>query len=78
MYGPFHGAGNRPNSAECLSSRLGRGEIFVAAERRHSFGTRMIVPGYNGSQPVKMLERGGTIQGNRPNVFLTERPGNGV
>jgi 3D (Asp-Asp-Asp) domain-containing protein len=36
----------------------------------HSFGTEMIVPGYNNSQPVKVLDRGRAIRGNRLDVFF--------
>jgi len=30
----------------------------------------MIVPGYNNSNPVKVLDRGGAIRGNRLDVFF--------
>lgn len=46
------------------------GDTFVAADKRYSFGTEMIVPGYNDSQPVKVLDRGGAIKGNRLDVFF--------
>jgi len=36
----------------------------------HSFGTEMIVPGYNNSQPVKVLDRGRVIRGNRLDIFF--------
>ena len=46
------------------------GDTFVAADRMHSFGTEMIIPGYNDSQPVEVLDRGGAIRGNRLDVFF--------
>jgi len=46
------------------------GDVFVAADRRFPFGTEMIIPGYNNDQPVKVLDRGGAIHGNRLDVFF--------
>lgn len=46
------------------------GETFVAADREFPFGTEMVIPGYNDSQPVKVLDRGGAIHGNRLDVFF--------
>ena len=46
------------------------GDTFVAADRRYSFGTEMLVPGYSNGQPVKVLDRGGAIKGNRLDVFF--------
>jgi 3D (Asp-Asp-Asp) domain-containing protein len=45
-------------------------DTFVAADKMHSFGTEMIIPGYNNSQPVKVLDRGGAIRGNQLDVFF--------
>jgi 3D (Asp-Asp-Asp) domain-containing protein len=50
--------------------RVQGGEEFVAADKKHSFGTRVIVPGYNNSEPVQVLDRGGAIRGNRLDVFF--------
>jgi 3D (Asp-Asp-Asp) domain-containing protein len=36
----------------------------------YPFGTEMIVPGYNNAEPVKVLDRGGAISGNRLDVFF--------
>jgi 3D (Asp-Asp-Asp) domain-containing protein len=47
-----------------------RGDTFVAAGRKYPFGTEMIVPGYNNSKPVKVLDRGSTIRDNRLDVFF--------
>jgi 3D (Asp-Asp-Asp) domain-containing protein len=46
------------------------GDTFVAADGRYAFGTQMLVPGYSSSQPVKVLDRGGAIRGNRLDVFF--------
>ncbi|MBW7990684.1 MAG: hypothetical protein FVQ84_11805 [Planctomycetes bacterium] len=46
------------------------GDTFVAADRRYSFDTEMLIPGYSNSQPVKVLDRGGAIKGNRLDVFF--------
>ena len=50
--------------------RIRIGDTFVAADKKYSFGTEMIVPGYNNSQPVKVLDRGGAIRGNKLDVFF--------
>lgn len=46
------------------------GDMFVAAGKRYSFGTEMVVPGYNDGEIVKVLDRGGAIEGNRLDVFF--------
>ncbi len=50
--------------------RIRPGDTFVAADRRYSFGTEILIPGYNNSVPVKVLDRGGAIKGNRLDVFF--------
>ncbi len=46
------------------------GDTFVAADGQYPFGTEMLIPGYSNSQPVKILDRGGAIKGNRLDVFF--------
>lgn len=46
------------------------GDSFVAADKRYPFGTEMIIPGYKNGEPVKVLDRGGAIRGNRLDVFF--------
>lgn len=46
------------------------GDAFVAADSEYAFGTQMIVAGYNNGLPVKVLDRGGAIRGNRLDVFF--------
>jgi 3D (Asp-Asp-Asp) domain-containing protein len=50
--------------------KIRRGDAFVAADRKYSFGTEMIVPGYNNGKPIKVLDRGGAIRGNKLDVFF--------
>jgi len=47
-----------------------KGDFFVAADKSIPFGTLVIVPGYNEGKPVKVLDRGGAIKGNRLDVFF--------
>ncbi len=46
------------------------GGHFAAAPAQYSFGTKLIIPGYNNSQPVQVLDRGGAIKGNHLDVFF--------
>jgi len=46
------------------------GDTFVAADSRFAFYTDMIIEGYNNSHPVKVLDRGGAIKGNKLDVFF--------
>ena len=46
------------------------GDCFVAADRNFPFGTELIVPDYNRDKPVKVLDRGGAITGERLDVFF--------
>lgn len=50
--------------------RIRKGDVFVAADKRYSFGTEMIIPGYNQTQPVQVLDRGRLIKGNRLDVYF--------
>ncbi|HEY5138025.1 MAG TPA: 3D domain-containing protein [Methylococcales bacterium] len=46
------------------------GDRFVAAPKKYPFGTEIIVPQYNYAQPIKVLDRGGAIKGNRLDLFF--------
>jgi 3D (Asp-Asp-Asp) domain-containing protein len=46
------------------------GDTFVAADKRYSFGTEMVIEGYSNSQTVKVLDRGGAIKGNKLDAFF--------
>jgi len=46
------------------------GDTFVAADRRYSFGTEMVIEGYSDGQTIKVLDRGGAIRGNKLDAFF--------
>lgn len=50
--------------------KIRQGDVFVAADKKYSFGTEMIISGYNDGKPVEVLDRGGVIRGNRLDVFF--------
>jgi 3D (Asp-Asp-Asp) domain-containing protein len=50
--------------------KIRRGDTFAAADKRYSFGTEMVVAGYNKGKPIKVLDRGGAIRGNKLDVFF--------
>jgi len=50
--------------------RIIDGDRFVAADRQYAFGTELIIPGYHGDSPVKVLDRGGAIKGDKLDVFF--------
>ena len=47
-----------------------QGDNFCAADRSYPFGTEIVIPGYNSSTPVKVIDRGGAIKGDRLDVFF--------
>lgn len=50
--------------------KIRQGDFFVAADKVYPFGTEMIIPGYNSTETVKVLDRGGAIYENRLDVFF--------
>lgn len=46
------------------------GEKFIAADKKFAFGTQFRIPGYNRGRPVKVIDRGGAIKGNRLDLFF--------
>ena len=50
--------------------KIHRGDTLVAADKKYSFGTEVIIPGYNNGRPVKVLDRGSAIYGNRLDVLF--------
>jgi len=62
--------GKNSDKTTASSHKIKRGDKFVAADERYPFGTEMIVPGYNNSEPVKVLDRGNAIRGYRLDVYF--------
>ena len=50
--------------------KIHKGDVFVAADKYYKFGTEMIIPGYNQTQPVQVLDRGRVIKGNRLDLYF--------
>lgn len=50
--------------------RIQPGDMFVAADNRYAFDTEMKIPGYNNSEAIRVLDRGGAIRGDRLDVFF--------
>ena len=50
--------------------RIRPGDTFVAADKTYRFGTEMVIPGYNESQSVRVMDRGGAIKDNRLDLFF--------
>lgn len=49
-----------------------KGDRFVAAPKNYPFGTKLVVPGYNGNRPVSVEDRGGAIKGDRLDVYFDD------
>lgn len=47
------------------------GDCFAAADAGMPFGTELIIPGYNGDNPVKVMDRGSAIYGEKLDIFFT-------
>ena len=62
--------GEYSDGVTACGHKIQPGDTFVAADRRYDFGTEMLIPGYNNGQPVKVLDRGGAIKGDRLDVFF--------
>jgi 3D (Asp-Asp-Asp) domain-containing protein len=62
--------GRYSDGVTACGHRMRPGDSFVAADKKYPFGTEMIIPGYKNDQPVKVLDRGGAICGNRLDVFF--------
>ena len=62
-----------PNAQGITASgyKIKAGDRLVAADKRYRFGTTLIVPGYNKSQPVKVLDRGGAIKGDKIDLLFS-------
>ncbi|MHC4157938.1 MAG: 3D domain-containing protein [Planctomycetota bacterium] len=58
------------NGKTACGHKIRPGDTFVAADKNYPFGTEMIIADYNNGEPVKVLDRGGAIRGNRLDVFF--------
>jgi 3D (Asp-Asp-Asp) domain-containing protein len=63
--------GNFSDGITASNHRIRPGDMFVAADKAFRFQTELVVPGYNSGQPVKVLDRGRLIKGNRLDVFFS-------
>jgi len=62
--------GKYSDGVTACGHKIQPGDTFVAADRRYPFGTEMLIPGYSNGRPVKVLDRGDAIKGNRLDVFF--------
>lgn len=62
--------GSYSDGITACNHRIRQGDVFVAADSKYSFGTEMVIAGYNNGRAVKVLDRGGAIKGNRLDVFF--------
>ena len=62
--------GEYSNGITACGHKIQPGEAFVAADKGYPFGTEMIIAGYNNGKPVKVLDRGGAVRGDRLDVFF--------
>ena len=53
----------------CYRLRSDSGLTLITDPYLTPFYTEMLIPGYSNSKPVKVLDRGGAIKGNRLDVF---------
>ncbi|UCE99220.1 MAG: 3D domain-containing protein [Planctomycetota bacterium] len=62
--------GEYSNGKTACGYKINPGDSFVAADSKYPFGTEMLIAGYNNGEPVKVLDRGGVIRGNKLDVFF--------
>ena len=62
--------GQYSDGVTACGHKIRPGDTFVAADKRYSFGTEMVISGYGNGQPVKVLDRGGAIKGNKLDLFF--------
>ncbi len=62
--------GRYSNGQTACGHKIRPADAFVAADKKYAFGTEMLILGYNNAVPVKVLDRGGAIHGNRLDVFF--------
>jgi len=62
--------GEYADGITACNHRIQDGDRFVAADKSYPFGTQMIIPGYNKSDPVEVKDRGGAIKNDKLDVFF--------
>ena len=62
--------GESSDGITACNHKIQQSETFVAADRKYPFGSEMVIAGYNDGSPVKVLDRGGAIYGNRLDVYF--------
>jgi 3D (Asp-Asp-Asp) domain-containing protein len=62
--------GEYSDGITACNHHIQNGDRFVAADKRYPFGTEMIIPGYNASNPVEVKDRGGAIKNDKLDVFF--------
>lgn len=62
--------GHFADGITACNHRIQKGDAFVAADKSYNFGTQMIIPGYYADRPVRVMDRGGAIQGNHLDLFF--------
>ena len=62
--------GKYSDGRTACNHKIRNGDTFVAADKRYNFGTELIVPGYNDYRPIKVMDRGRVIKGDRLDVFF--------
>ena len=62
--------GKYSDGVTACGHKIQPGETFVAADKGYPFGTEMIIAGYNNGKPVKVLDRGGAVRGDRLDIFF--------
>lgn len=50
--------------------KIARGDVFAAADKKYAFMTELIVPGYNNTRPIRVMDRGGAIKGEKLDLFF--------
>ena len=62
--------GKHSDGVTASMHQIQQGDVFVAADKAYSFGTEMIIPGYNNGHAVTVEDRGRVIKGNKLDIFF--------
>ena len=62
--------GEHSDGITASGHKIAPGDVFVAADKTFAFGTEIVIAGYANDKPVKVLDRGGAIKGNKLDVFF--------